>query len=142
NLTSWAPTAASLCNPQGLATDNGGNLYIADTENGRLLKYNTPLTATNASASAHTTADAVLGKLDFVHGGANIVSARGLYFPLSVAVDTSVVPNHVYVTDSSNNRVLGWRDESRFVNGTAADMVLGQADFLSSAINRGGSPRP
>jgi sugar lactone lactonase YvrE len=138
NLTGTVPTATSLCSPLGVAVDNTANLYIADTQNGRLLEYYTPLTATSVSGSGDTRADAVLGKLDFVHTGANIASAQGLYFPLSVAIDTSVVPNHIYVADSFNNRVLGWKNGSNLKTGTAADLVIGQPDLLSSAINRDG----
>ena len=104
-----------------------------------MLEYNTPTTVTSVSGSGDTTANAVLGKPDLVHGGPNIASAQGLNFPLSVTIDTTVVPNHVYVADSSNNRVLGWQDASTFVTGAAADMVIGQPDFISSATNRGGS---
>jgi sugar lactone lactonase YvrE len=127
------PTTNTLCQAEGVAADGQGNLYIADTSNGRLLEYNTPL------RSGNTTANVVLGKPDFAHGGPNIVSAQGLNYPLSVTIDTTVVPNHVYVADSSNNRVLGWQNESNFVNGAAADMVIGQPDFISSAINQGGN---
>ncbi len=133
NLTGTIPGANSLCTPQGLATDNAGNLYIADTGNSRLLEYNTPLTLTGISGSGDTMADAVLGKLDFVHGGSNIASAQSLNFPLGMAIDTTVVPNHVYVADTANNRVLGWRSISALVNGSPADLVIGQPDFFSSA---------
>jgi sugar lactone lactonase YvrE len=139
NLTGTLPTTTSLCSPQGVSADNAGNLYVADTQNGRMLEYYTPLVLTAVSGSGDTTADAVLGKLDFVHGGSNIVSAQSLNFPLSVAVDTSVVPNHLYVADALNNRVLGWQNAGNFANGAAADTVFGQPDFASSAINQGGN---
>jgi sugar lactone lactonase YvrE len=138
NLTGTLPSAKSLCSPEGVDTDSAGNLFVADTSNGRVLEYYTPLTITSKPGSGDTTADAVLGKVDFVHGGANITTARGLYGPLSVAVDTTATPNHIYVADSLNNRVLGWRDASLLSNGAAADLVFGQPDFTSSAINRGG----
>src|SRR6185436_9696158 len=45
----------------------------------------------------------------------------------------------VIVSDSFNNRVLIW-NRIPTTNGTPADLVLGQADFVSSTINRGTGP--
>ena len=47
-------SANSLCYPDGVAVDGAGNLYVADTDNSRVLEYNTPLT--------NTTADTVFGQ--------------------------------------------------------------------------------
>jgi NHL repeat len=52
----------------------------------------------------------------------------------SVAIDSG---NHLYVSDSTNNRVLGWKNAASFANGQAADLRLGQPDFNSSACNQG-----
>ena len=49
----------------------------------------------------------------------------------AVAIDASVTPNRLYVSDFNNNRVLGWNDASSFANGAPADLVVGQPDFLS-----------
>ncbi len=48
-------TADSLCLPVGVAVDSGGNLYVADEADSRVLEYNTPLTS-------GTTADRVFGQ--------------------------------------------------------------------------------
>jgi len=42
------------------------------------------------------------------------------------------------VTDTDNNRVLGYKNVSTYVNGGPADLVIGQSDFLSSACNTAG----
>jgi DNA-binding beta-propeller fold protein YncE len=52
-----------------------------------------------------------------------------------LAVDTSTSPNHIYVDDVTNNRVLGWLDADSFTNGKAADLVIGQPDFLTAGCN-------
>ncbi len=62
----------------------------------------------------------------------NLLEGRELFEPLSVAVDTSLDPPAVYVADTKNNRVLGWRNAAEFQNGAFADIVIGQKDFYSS----------
>ncbi|HUP04308.1 MAG TPA: hypothetical protein VMU19_09985 [Bryobacteraceae bacterium] len=62
----------------------------------------------------------------------NLVEGRELYQPEGIAVDTSVSPNPIYVSDTGNNRVLGWKDASSFANGQKADIVIGQNDFFTT----------
>jgi len=62
----------------------------------------------------------------------NRAKATGLYLPSSVTVDATRSPAPVFVADTANNRVLGWRDSSTFVSGAAADIVIGQKDFTSN----------
>src|SRR5260370_36309167 len=78
-----------------------------------------------------TVADRVLGQADFVHNGVNLIDASGMWNPQSVAIDSGVTPNRLYVTDTINNRVLGYKDVASFANGGAADLVIGQPDFLT-----------
>lgn len=69
----------------------------------------------------------------------NLVEARDLANPQSVAVDTSVSPPLLYVADTGNNRVLGWRDASAFSNGAPADLVIGQRDFFTTTAQGPGT---
>jgi len=62
----------------------------------------------------------------------NLVEGRELYAPQSVALDTSVTPPALYVSDTGNNRVLGWKNATSFSNGKPADLVVGQKDFYST----------
>src|SRR2546428_1785797 len=55
----------------------------------------------------------------------NLVEGRELYVPQAVALDTSVSPPVLYVSDTVNSRVLGWRNASDFQNGSKADFVIG-----------------
>jgi hypothetical protein len=125
-----ASSAVDLCFPNGVAAD-ASDVYIADTGNSRVLKYNTPLIT-------GTTANVVLGQFDFTHSAENLVDASGFYQPFSVAVDTTTVPNRLYVSDTNNNRVLGYKDVATFVSGGPADLVVGQPDFISGACNNNG----
>lgn len=131
SFTSWnsnegGVSADSLAQPFGVAVDVSGNLYIADTFNHRVLEYDTPL-------STDTTADRELGQVDFLHNTENLVDRRGLGRPWMLAIDTSVTPNRLYVTDSDNNRILAWKDVTAIADGAPADLVIGQPDFFSNA---------
>ncbi|MEA2679578.1 MAG: hypothetical protein QOK03_1300, partial [Candidatus Binataceae bacterium] len=83
-------------------------------------------------------ADRVLGQIDFAKTAVNFVDSTGLNAPVAVAIDK--LSGHVIVADTQNNRVLGWKSENAFVNGGAADLVIGQADFNSSGCNRYATP--
>src|ERR1700722_14867548 len=78
-----------------------------------------------------TIADRVLGQFDFVHNSPNLVDGGGMGSPLSLAIDSTVTPNRLYVSDFANSRVLGYKDVATFVNSGAADLVLGQPFFIS-----------
>ncbi len=90
--------------------------------------------------SGDTIADRVLGQTGFTSGGVNIAKPNGMYFPDGIAVDNSAVPNHLYVADTNNNRVLAWKNASSFANGAAPDLIFGQPTSTSvgcgTAVNR------
>ena len=81
-----------------------------------------------------SSADGVLGQIDFVHNQVNFVDAIGMNAPAAVAIDKA--NGHVLVADSQNNRVMGWLSATAFAAGGAADLVIGQADFNSSGCNQ------
>ena len=56
-----------------------------------------------------------------------------VYNPRSVALDTSVTPNILYVADTGNNRVLAWKNASAIASGSFADMIIGQPDHYSTS---------
>jgi sugar lactone lactonase YvrE len=134
NQSGVLPNASTLCNPSGVALDSTGDLFVVDGNNNRALKYATPLT--------NNVADLVLGQPDFVHFGTNFVDGAVLNTQKQIAIDRSVTPNHLYVADMSNNRVLGWLNATGFANGATADLVIGQPDPYSSGINVNGGSSP
>lgn len=92
-------------------------------------------------ATADTTADAVLGQTDFSSNASNFPagapSASNL--ALSNAAHLAVAPGgRLYVADADNNRILSWPSAASFMTGAAADLVLGQPDFVSGEFNNGG----
>lgn len=90
------------------------------------------------SAGIDVTAILVLGQKNFTSNTAAAGQA-GLSDPHRIAIDTTVTPNHLYVADYGNNRVLGWNDASALTKGQPADLVIGQTDFTGSKADGGGS---
>ncbi len=119
-------SANSLNQPGGVSTDASGNLYIADTNNNRVLYF----------TSGSTTATTVYGQiLSFVTNTTDAPlgtpSANNLSQPISTTVDSG---GNLYVADLGNNRVLFYPSGS-----TTATRVYGQAgSFTSNTVNNGG----
>ncbi len=80
-------------------------------------------------------ADRVLGQFDFRHKTANTIDADTLDNPYYVAIDKSVNPNRLYITDWQNSRVLGFHSLAALVRGADADLVIGQPDLYSAGCN-------
>ena len=62
----------------------------------------------------------------------NLVEGREFYAPQTVALDTSVSPPILYVSDYANNRVLAWKNATGFTSGQIADLAIGQPDLLTT----------
>jgi hypothetical protein len=127
---SFTPTAASLRGPQGVWIQDG-RLYIADTQNHRVLIYNSIPTQNGAAA------DVVLGQPDFTTFVQPDLTQAGvdarpdnLLNPVSVTSDGV----RLFVTDLGHNRVLVWNTIPRS-NRAPADFALGQLDVNSAVVN-------
>ncbi len=127
------PNAASLQFPMGLAIDGVNNLYVADQANNRVLEFN------EFGSPGNKVANGAGGQIDRAHDGPNFVDAIGERTPGGIAVDATSQPprRHLYVADTANNRVLGWRDVASFVAAQPADIVMGQPDLFSYKCNNG-----
>ena len=127
--TSVPPTAKSMRGPQGVWIQNG-KLYLADTQNNRVLIYNR-IPASNGAA-----ADVVLGQPDFTTfvepdlTQQKTAAANILLNPVSVTSDGI----HLFVTDLGYNRVLIWNGIPT-TNQAVPDVVVGQPDMVSSTAN-------
>lgn len=125
--------ANKMSGPRGVACD-GNQLAVADAANHRVLVFTLPLT-TGASAAV------VLGQQSFTAGqrnaGAAVPSASTLNLPSGLWFANDGGPR-LFVADNQNHRVL--RFTLPLSTGQAADLVLGQGDFVSYQPNRGGTP--
>ncbi len=125
-------SSSTLSAPIDLAATSQ-ELYIVDSGNNRVLVFSLSPTGVSGAATR------VIGQLDFPYTGSNIVDGRGFAFPGSfpagAVLDNSVSPAHLYVPDTFNHRVLGFRDFTHLQNGQPADIVIGQPDFNRSVVN-------
>jgi sugar lactone lactonase YvrE len=130
------PTADSLYEPASLAFDSSGNLWVADFNNDRVLRYTPPFT-NGMSASL------VIGQTDFISAGWDdpqpfpAATASSLFRPSSLTFDSS---GNLWIADFGNMRVLKYSQP--FTNGMSASLVIGQTDFTSRELNGGGEWLP
>jgi DNA-binding beta-propeller fold protein YncE len=110
--------------PYGLANDSTHDrLFVAYYVSNRVLVYDTS-TISNGMIASYA-----LGQSNLTSTEAATTQA-GFHNPLSLAYDTS--NNHLFVSDTSNNRVLVFSGSS-LSTGMNANTVLGQADFTHAA---------
>ncbi|MBP7737149.1 MAG: NHL repeat-containing protein [Spirochaetes bacterium] len=113
-------SANSLRRPYGVAVDAGG-VYIADSQNSRMLYYE----------GTSTTATRVYGQPNFT---SNTVNNGGIGAgSLNTPSDVFVAAGGIYISDGVNHRVLYYAGTS-----TTATRVYGQPDFISNTANNGG----
>lgn len=128
------PNADTLNFPVAIALDADDGLYVTDRENHRVLYY---------AADGDTTADRVYGQFGQFStnppnnnglGGNGIPSAASIgVFALGILADGG---DGLYVSDSSNNRVLFYEPAGN----TNADTVYGQFGIFTTGVeNNDGS---
>jgi sugar lactone lactonase YvrE len=124
NPTTIIVTARDLCNPTGLVVDSQDRLYVADTSNSRVLRFDH--TDTN-----YPVADLLLGQPTFTESPAQSLGCMiqplgfttnpdGLCRPIGIALDRT---GRLYVADSFQSRVVRYDDPR--TNAQPADAILG-----------------
>lgn len=112
----------TLATPYSVKVDSG-RVFVADNGNHRVLIWN------SIPAQSGDPADVVVGQLDFDNSYPR--PDRNL---LEGPSDIAVINNHLYVSSSSQARVLYW-SQVPTENGAPADRVLGQPDFVTARVN-------
>ncbi len=121
------PTAESLCfhsdsirftlnrHGAGVEIDSGGNMWVADTGNNRVLRF----PAHPSTGEIAESADLVLGQTDFITAEPGS-SPTKLHAPSAIRFDSLGL---LYVADAANDRVLVF--EPPFVSGAPAAKTYG-----------------
>lgn len=117
--SSQATTSSGFVDVNDAEADKAGNIWVADTDNNRILEFKPPFS--NGMA-----ATLVIGQATFTTGGA-ATTATGLRRPSGLTFDAA---GDLWVVDESNDRVVEYTPP--FSNGMAATLVLGQANLTSS----------
>lgn len=122
---SGGSSAASVNFPYDVAAF-GDFLWISDTGNNRILRFDSVSTKMNGAD-----ADSVLGQTDFGIGFTNPgTTATALFQPHGLHVDPR---GRLFVADTSNHRVLHFRAAASKGLGAPADGVLGKTTFTDGA---------
>jgi sugar lactone lactonase YvrE len=111
-----AATATNLCTPNGIFIDGNGNLWVADNYS-RVLMF----------PPGSTTPSLVLGQSSFTSSTC-AVSAIGMCGPSGIVL----IGTTLFVSDGSNNRVLVFYNAAGLSNGAAANVVIGQPNFVTN----------
>ncbi len=141
------PSGITLAFPVA-ATVAGNQVYIADSLNNRVIVsiWSGP---SGSGLGTLSNATRVLGQVDYKYNSVNLIEGREFDFvaqtSLGASADGDVIvdasdPNtpHLYVADTYNNRVLGFRDLRKIGPGSRADIVIGQPDMLTALCNYNG----
>ena len=161
NFNTVAPGAdfvtSTVVNGGASATTDGNKVYVADQLNNRILIWNSKNPVLGSSADLvlgqpdFTSSDGIhlfavdafkhririWNSIDLVVGQVNMtsrmahsahVSADGLTNPGGVRIDSQ---GRMFVLDSGSNRLLIW-NQVPTSSGAAADIVIGQSDFISN----------
>jgi len=113
---------SNLNEPYGIAFDSSGNLWVADSQDNRVLEYRAPLTSGEA-------ASLVIGQASLT-STSNSNANSNMSDPQDIAFDPS---GNLWVADTQNSRVLEFK--APFSNGEDASLVLGEPNITSYGGN-------
>jgi D-alanyl-D-alanine dipeptidase len=113
--------AARFYSPQGVATDNAGNVYVADSGNGTIRKITPAGRVTTLAGTA------------FVTGSTDATGAAASFWhPIGVATDSA---GNVYVADSSNSTIRKITPARRVTTLAGTAGVRGSTDGTGAAAS-------
>jgi len=113
----------SLYQPSFVFVDENGNLFVADTKNNRVLRFNNAAGKPNGA-----NADGVLGQGNFTSNsaGCNNNTVNNPY-------GLTCINGNLFVSDKNNHRVLKFANAQNKPNGANADAVLGQVSYTANS---------
>ena len=122
-----ATTKPGLSAPLGIAYDETNfNLYVADSNNNRVIKYNFP----SGVISDGMNASSVLGQTLYTTS-AVATTQSGLSSPQDVGLGTVSGHLQLFIADQGNSRVIIHDINAGITNGQNATNVLGHTDYVT-----------
>jgi len=116
-------TQGGMNSPAYLAFDPGGNLWVTDQGNNRVLEFKAPF-------SIGEQASVVIGHANFTSfAPASTTTAKSLFEPVGIAFDPK---GDLWVVDGGDHRILEY-SAPYSIGDSAASMVIGQSDLTSSS---------
>lgn len=122
------PSDNTLAGPRSVAVDSAGHLFVADSSNIRILRFDPPFTNGMSAvqvfgqAGSFTTAN---------QANSMNATADNLGNPDGIAIDAN---DNLYLADRFLHRVFIYNDPVG--TDTTADVVIGQPDFTSAERNQ------
>jgi uncharacterized protein (TIGR03437 family) len=134
------PNASGFYFPSAVTVDTNGDLWVADTFNGRVLRFASPYAYTGSGMQE---ANLVVGQLNFTETLAT-ATAQTMGLPVGIAFTKA---GGLLVSDAGFDRVLYFAKSGDFTIGQSATSVIGQTNFTSkdpndSAVGSGGLAGP
>src|SRR4029077_7998116 len=114
-------TSFNLCLPNKVVFDSSNNMWVADSSNNRVLKFNFPL-------KSNQTASLVIGEPDLTTSFCNGATQSNTCNPWGIDFDSK---GNLWVADTGYNRILKFL--APFKTGDKASLVLGQTSFSGDA---------
>jgi hypothetical protein len=129
-------TASNIGAPRAVWSD-GVAVVVADSGFHRVMIWNGASTPTTGQAAdvviGQPVMSGTLAQAGTANGPGAAVSDSVLSWPSSVWVDN----DRLFVVDQGNHRVMIWNSFSTLTTGQTADLVIGQSNMISNAINGG-----
>jgi len=116
-------SASLITRAYGITGNASGQIWVADRDNNRVLRFANAATKANGAA-----ADGIIGQTDFVTNLAARTQS-GIEGPRGVFLDAT---GTLYVSDEGNNRIMVFDFVGAQSNGANAVNLLGQTDFISA----------
>ncbi|KPA12469.1 NHL repeat protein, partial [Candidatus Magnetomorum sp. HK-1] len=123
NQYGTAVISITITDGESLASSTSFNLTVTDVDDSIYMWAN------------FQAAESVLGQTDFSSNATGTTDSL-MDHPAHVAVDP--ISGKVFVSDLSNHRILRFSAADSLINGSSAEAVFGQANFVSGLANRGG----
>lgn len=127
------PAQNTLSGPRGVAVDSAGRVYVADSDNKRVLRFDPPY-------SNGMNAVQVFGQNgDFTtanQAAMNAATADNMGNPEGVAVDAN---DNLWLADRFLSRCVRYNAPAAAGADTTADIVIGQPNMTSGDPNQGGA---